>query len=88
FYGSLINIFLALDQTELDQINTFPAGDDPDEFQVLVLEALSESPASVAWNDEQLADLVTDEAINLLERYWVSDLVGVLDHSLLGLASA
>lgn len=88
FYGSLINIFLALDQTELDQINTFPAGDDPDEFQVLVLEALSESPASVAWNDEQLADLVTDEAINLLERYWVSDLIGVLDHSLLGLASA
>jgi len=88
FYGSLINIFLALDQTELDQINTFPASDDPGEFQALILEALSESPAPAAWNDEQLADLVTDEAINIMERYWVSDLVGILDHSLLGLASA
>ncbi|MBY0474317.1 MAG: hypothetical protein K2Q13_04540 [Nitrosomonas sp.] len=87
FYGSLINIFLRLDQTELDQINTFPANDDPDEFQVLILDTLSATPDFLPWSDEQLADLVTDEAIDIMDKYWTSDLVGVLDHSLLGLAT-
>ncbi|WP_293005517.1 hypothetical protein [Nitrosomonas sp.] len=88
FYGSIINIFSALDETELDQINTFPRNDDQEEFQLLILDALSESPTLIAWSEEELVDLVTSEAVNIIDKYWESNLVGVLDHSILGLATA
>jgi hypothetical protein len=88
FYGSLIRIFLALDESELNQINTFPRNDDPKGFQVLLLDALSEPPSTIAWNDEELVDLVTHEAVRIIDEYWNGDLVGSLDHSFLGLATA
>ncbi len=88
FYGSIINSFLALDETELDQINTFPRSDDQEEFQLLILDALSESPTLITWSEEELVDLVTSEAVNIIDKYWESNLVGVLDHSILGLATA
>lgn len=88
FYGSIINIFSALDETELDQINTFPRNDDQEEFQLLILDSLSESPTLIAWSEEELVDLVTSEAVNIIDKYWESNLVGVLDHSFLGLATA
>lgn len=86
FYGSLINLFRALDETELNQINAFSAGGDSENFQELLLESLSESPSSIIWTDEQLADLVTDEAVAIINEYWANDgnpLIGVLDRSYL-----
>jgi len=88
FYGTLINIFLALDQSEFDQIKAFPGNDNPEEFQTLLLSTLNESPAPIAWSDEQLASLVENEAINILDKFWNAGLYGVLDHSYLGLATA
>lgn len=88
FYGSLINIFSALDESELNQINTFPGDRDSDDFQSLLLTALSETPASIIWSDDELTDLVTTEAIAILNKFWTNDLVGILDHSYLGLATA
>lgn len=87
FYGTLINMLSTLDQAELNQINTFPRNDNPDEFQLLISNLLTESPTPIAWNDEQLADLVTTEAVNIIAKYWTNDLFGILDHSYLGLAT-
>jgi len=88
FYGSLINIFSALDASELNQIKAFPDNGNNEDFQALLLTVLSESPTTIAWNDSQLADLVANEAINILGKYWTNDLFGILDHSYLGLATA
>lgn len=90
FYGTLINIFTALDETELSQINVFPKDNNPEGFQALLVETLSESPSPVAWTDAELANLVTEEAVEIINKFWSgeSELVGVLDHSLLGLATA
>lgn len=88
FYGSLINIFSALDVSELNQIKAFPDNGNNEDFQVLLLTVLSKSPTPTAWNDNQLADLVANEAINILGKYWTNDLFGILDHSYLGLATA
>jgi len=90
FYGTLINIFTALDETELNQINVFPKDEKPEDFQALLFEVLSESPPTVARTDEELANLVTEEGIEIINKFWSgeSELVGVLDHSFLGLATA
>lgn len=88
FYGTLINAFLTLDNTEYNQINNFPSNGNPEDYQTLLLNALSESPPSIAWSDEQLAGYVTTEAINVLDKFWNASLYGVLDHSYLGLATA
>lgn len=87
FYGTLINMFEALDQTELNQINVFSNDGSSEDFQTLVLNALSESPSPAIWTDEQLAELVADEAVDIINKFWTNDLVGVLDHSFLGLAT-
>ena len=90
FFGSLIKMFSALDESELNQINSFPNNDNSVEYQLLLLGALNESPSVIAWSDEQLAELVVDEAVDIINNYWESGniLVGVLDHSFLGLATA
>lgn len=87
FYGTLINIFLTLDESEFDQIITFPDNGSSEDFQALLLVALKESPTPIIWNDEQLIDKVTDEAVNIIKKYWTDDLFGILDHSYLGLAT-
>lgn len=88
FYGSLINMYSALDETELGQINAFPRNDDPEGFQALLLSVLSESPTSIVWTEENLAEMVKIEAAHIIDEYYesVNGLVGVLDHSFLGLA--
>lgn len=88
FYGSLINIFLALDQSELNQIEAFPSNGNPLDYKALLFNALSETPAPTVWTDAKLADLVVHEADHIIDMYWNSDLVGILDHSFLGLATA
>lgn len=89
FYGTLINIFSALDESELNQIIAFPDDGNSEDFQVLLLEVLSETPSPVIWSDEQLADLVTKEGVDIIDEYWFSgsSLIGVIDHSYLGLAA-
>ena len=88
FYGTLINIFSTLDESEFDQIIAFPDNGNSEDFQALLLAALKEPPIPIVWNDEQLVDKVTDAAVNTLEEYWTGDLFGILDHSYLGLATA
>ncbi len=90
FYGTLINMFEAFDEAELNQINGFPEDGNPEEFQTLLTDALSESPSPVAWTDEELANLVSKEAAEIINKFWSgeSELVGVLDHSYLGLITA
>lgn len=89
FYGSLINMYSALNKAELDQINAFPRNSDPEGFQALLLSALSESPISIAWTEEKLSEMVKIEAARIIDEYYKSEsgLVGVLDHSFLGLAT-
>lgn len=87
FYGSLINMFSMLDESELNEIDLFPKDDNPEGFQVLLLEALSDSSSTVR-TDEQVADLVIVNAAQIVDTFWVGDFVGILDHSYLGLATA
>ena len=86
FYGSLINIFSALDEAELNQIISFPDNGNTDDFQSLLFATLSDTPELIAWSDDELADMVTTEAIRILDKYWTNDWVGILDHSYLNLA--
>lgn len=86
FYGSLINMFSALDETELNQINAFSENGNQADFQSLLFATLSETPEPIVWSDDELADMVTTEAIHILENYWTNDWVGILDHSYLNLA--
>ncbi|PTN12945.1 hypothetical protein C8R11_102226 [Nitrosomonas aestuarii] len=88
FYGSLIKMFSALDQTELNPIVSFPvANRQSNDFQVFVSEALSDIPAKVIWLDDVMVRLVVNESIILINDL-VEDtsIVGVLDQSFLGLA--
>ncbi len=88
FFGSLINMFNALDETELNQIKAFPADGNQEEFQALIIDALSESPENFSWTDEQLAESVSEYAAEIIEELWNdSPLVGALDHSYLALAA-
>ncbi|MER0217506.1 MAG: hypothetical protein DU481_15395 [Nitrosomonas sp.] len=87
FYGTLINMLSTLDESEFDQIITFPDNGNSEDFQTLLLAALKELPTPIVWSDENLATKVTDEAVNILKKYWTDDLFGILDHSYLGLAT-
>ncbi|MCB1984290.1 MAG: hypothetical protein H6936_16345 [Burkholderiales bacterium] len=89
FYGSLINIFKTLDQTELNQIQEFQNNDaNQEDFQALLIESLSDAPENFTWSDEQLADLVSSEAAHVITTLWSGiEPVGILDPSYLGLAT-
>lgn len=89
FYGSLINMFLRFDQTELNQIVFFPVAErrGSDDFQAFVFEALSDISLTAPRPDDELAGLVVREAAILItELVEDSTIVGVLDQSFLGLA--
>jgi len=91
FYGSLINMFNTFDQIELNQIIQFPLTNriGSDDFQLFVLEALSDIPLTPQLSEDQLAGLVAREAAILItDLVGDSSIVGVLDHSFLGLAVA
>jgi len=88
FYGSLINMFSVLDTTELNEIKTFPKDTDPDGFQALLTDTLEDNSIPVERTDQQLFDLVTNEAADIIDLFWENDFVGVLDHSYLGVAVA
>ena len=91
FYGSLINMFSAFDQAELNNIFPIPLANriDSNDFQLFVLEALSDLPLTPQRSEEELAGLVAREAAILIKDFVEdSSIVGVLDHSYLGVAVA
>ena len=88
FYGSLLNIFSAIDETELSQINAFSEDGNPDDLQALLIDSLSDTSTPTAWTNEELKNHVTQEAVNIMNEYLVTDVIGVLDLSFLGLAVA
>ena len=90
FYGTLLNIFKAFDRTELTQIESFTHTDTNDnEFQALLVEALSDSPSPSVWTDKELSDHVTAYAEEIIDGYWNDPSVsGILDLSYVALAVA
>jgi|GEM_PF-1463570 len=91
FYGSLINMFSALDESEWNQITALRTNNgSAEDYHALLLTSLSTSPSSIIWSDETMALMVQDEASYIIEKYWAHGevLVGILDHSFLGLATA
>ncbi len=88
FYGSLINMFSALDKSEWDQITELQNSGSPEELHALLFTALSEPPSPIAWSETEMRDMVAIEAANIIEKYWHNSLIGILDHSFLGLATA
>lgn len=87
FFGTLLNVYLALDQAELNQLNDARDNGSLNESQELLVNALTDSPSPIAWTDETLADLVVAEAADLVNDLlddFVVESVGVLDQSFLG----
>jgi hypothetical protein len=83
-YGSLINLFSQLDENELSELKEFSHDENNrDEYRSLLIEDLKDS---ASYTDDVLADLVVSETASIIEEYWNTDTVGVLDHSILGLA--
>jgi hypothetical protein len=82
FYGTLINVFSALDESELTQINEFPDNGNTEDFQTLFLDALNDIPEPVVWNEEAMFKLVANEASVIMNGFFVEggvDFVGRLD---------
>ncbi|PXW86934.1 hypothetical protein C8R34_11298 [Nitrosomonas sp. Nm84] len=90
FYGSLINMFSAIDESEWNQITALRTADDSTEGYYGLLLTSLQSPSSMVWSDEKMAMMVQDEASYIIEKHWTHGevLVGILDHSFLGLATA
>jgi hypothetical protein len=85
-YGTLINIYSALDETELSQLKSFSHTEsNVNEYRSILTEVLSD-PANRS--DQDLANLVVNETAALIDEYWNGDVqvIGNLDLSLLGLA--
>lgn len=83
FYGTILNIFKALDQTELDQINS----SSPNDIKAVLVDALSDTSPLSVWTDQVLSDHVVTYAANLIDIYMDDlNIYGVLDASYLGLA--
>ncbi len=84
FYGTLINVFSAIDKSELTQINEFPDDGNVEDFQTLFLDTLSDVPESVSWTEEEMFELVTNEAADIMNGFFGSGIIGRLDPLLLG----
>lgn len=85
-YGTLINIYAGLDDSELTVLESFSHNaSNISEYRALLTAALSD-PANRS--DEELANLIANETAVLIDEYWYGDVIvnGSLDLSLLGLA--
>lgn len=86
FYGTFVNMFLSLDSNELSQIERFPnPSPEDDTYQALLSNALN-SPPSIPWTDEALADHVAPYAATFIDNYYNENYVGILDNTFLGLS--
>ena len=90
FFGTLVNSYMALDETELQQLTEFPVNESNlDVYQALLFDALSDTPAVPIWPNDILAEQVVSYAANLIDDFWNDVTVfGILDHSFPGLAMA
>lgn len=88
FYGSLINMFSALDKSEWNQITELQNSGSPEELHASFFAALSESPSPIIWSETEMHDMVATEATSIITKYWNDSFIGILDHSFLGLATA
>ncbi len=96
FYGTLLNIYSTLDQAELSQLNDARDNGILDESQELLVNALTDSPLPIAWTEQALADLVIDEAANIVNDFFIalfddSNFVGhtgILDRTFAGFVDA
>lgn len=86
FYGTLINIFLRLDRTERDQIKSFSGDQNSEEYHTLLMSSLNTIPSST-WTDEELANLVVEDAARIVNDFPTSSFIGILDDSFLGLSA-
>jgi len=83
-YGSLINLYSQLDEIELRELKEFSIDENnKDQYRSILIESLKDS---ANYRDNVLADLVVSETSSIIEEYWNTDTVGVLDHTILGLA--
>lgn len=85
-YGTLINVYSALDETELSQLKGFSHNEsNVSEYRSILTEALSDSANR---SDQDLANLIVNETASLIDEFWNGDVVvtGNLDFSILGLA--
>lgn len=83
-YGTLINLYSALDDTELNELKGFAHnGSNVDEYRALLTDALND-PANRS--DQELAELIKNETITLINEFWYGEVevTGSLDLSLLG----
>lgn len=83
FYGSLINLFSALDESELAQINEFSnKKENTEEFRALLFEVLNDTPEPDVRTDDKMFELVTNEAASIINNHFNGDfkLIGVLDN--------
>lgn len=89
FFGTLINIGLAIDDTELQQLTVFTHNENNNnEYQAFLADILNDISPSPS-TDDVLAHHVIYYAAGLIEEYWnTPSIYSVLDHSLLGLAVA
>ena len=80
FYGTLINMFSSLDESELTQLNEYPDDGNIAGFKELFAEALSNTP-NPAWTDQEMFELVTNETADIMNGFFLEgvDFVGRLD---------
>lgn len=81
FYGALINVFSALDESELMQINAFPDDGSAEEFQTMFLDMLNDMPEPIVWTEEEMFQLVVSEAIGIMNGFVLPDIdfIGRID---------
>lgn len=85
-YGTLINVYTALDDSELTELKGFSHNAaNVNDYRALLTDALSDP---VNRSNQELADLIADETTTLINEFWYGDVIvnGTLDLSLLGLA--
>ena len=85
FYGSLINIFLRIDEHELTQIENFSGNKNSVEYRTLLLNSITSLPTNPIDNNT-LEKNVIDDAARIIVEHQAGGIVGLLDASFLGLA--
>jgi hypothetical protein len=94
FYGTLINVFSRLDNSELDQINKFSGDQNSEAYRTFLHTSLTSISITPRTNEE-LANLVVTEAVRIVQAsdiflpdhgIHILDNIGILDHSFLGLS--
>jgi hypothetical protein len=83
FFGTLINMLLTIDETELSDIRMLQENVSLEDYQAHLADALSDSTETPVWTDEELAGFVTNWATTIIELFDKDvSFVGTLDPAL------